>query len=80
MPTNLEAKLFCNTLGKLIWVFFQPLFYIIRPLVVNPKKPIPLEFVNTVIQVSFDVGVVYFFGNFYKLHFPKLNHVAKTFK
>jgi sphingolipid delta-4 desaturase len=62
MPTSVEAKLFCTTFGKLIWVILQPLFYTIRPLVVNPKKPVLLEFVNTVIQVSFNAAVVYFFG------------------
>eukprot|EP00096_Caligus_rogercresseyi_P009822 TRINITY_DN3418_c0_g1_i4.p1 TRINITY_DN3418_c0_g1~~TRINITY_DN3418_c0_g1_i4.p1 ORF type:complete len:328 (-),score=83.63 TRINITY_DN3418_c0_g1_i4:265-1248(-) len=62
LPTELEAKLFCTTLGKLIWVCLQPLFYAIRPLVVNPKKPIKLELLNTAIQLSFDALVYYYLG------------------
>ena len=31
---------------------------------VNPKAPIPLEFLNTVVQLSFDFAVVYFLGKF----------------
>lgn len=56
--------MFCTTFGKFIWVILQPIFYTMRPLFVNPKTPIPLEFVNTVIQLSFDFAVVYFFGIF----------------
>lgn len=62
IPTSLEAKLFCTTFGKFIWVIMQPIFYTMRPLFVNPKSPIPLEFLNTVIQLSFDFAVVYFLG------------------
>jgi sphingolipid delta-4 desaturase len=62
IPTYLEAKLFCITFRKFIWVMLQPFFYAFRPLVTYPKKPTILEFVNTVIQLIFDVIVVYFFG------------------
>jgi sphingolipid delta-4 desaturase len=62
IPTYLEAKLFCTTFGKFIWVMLQPFFYAFRPLVTYPKKPTTLEFVNTVIQLIFDAIVVYFFG------------------
>lgn len=62
IPTLLEAKMFNSTLGKFFWVFLQPLFYIFRPLIVNPKPPTKLELVNTVIQLIFDAIVVYFFG------------------
>jgi len=62
IPTELEAKLFCTTLGKFFWVCLQPAFYALRPLFTNPKKPINLEYVNTAIQISFDLFVVYFFG------------------
>lgn len=62
LPTLLEAKLFCNTFGKLIWVFLQPLFYIFRPLVTNPKPPVKLEIVNAIIQLIFNTLVVYFLG------------------
>lgn len=62
IPTYLEAKLFCTTFGKFIWVILQPFFYSFRPLVTYPKPPTLLELVNAVIQVIFDALVVYLFG------------------
>lgn len=62
LPTLLEAKLFCTTFGKFCWVVLQPFFYIIRPLIVNPKPPNRMELINTGIQLIFDTIVVYFFG------------------
>lgn len=62
LPTLLEAKLFSNTFGKFCWVCFQPLFYMLRPLIVNPKPPNRQEFINLAIQLVFDTIVVYFFG------------------
>jgi len=62
IPSALEAKLFRTTSTKILWVILQPLFYMIRPLLVHPKKPIVLEFVNTVIQLTFDTLVWYFLG------------------
>ena len=62
IPTVLEARLFCTTLGKFVWVCLQPLFYALRPLFTNPKKPLKLELVNTIVQVSFDLLVVHFLG------------------
>lgn len=62
IPTLLEAKLFCTTFGKFMWVCMQPLFYLFRPLLVNPKKPVQLELFNAIVQIIFDATVVYFFG------------------
>ncbi|XP_057652460.1 sphingolipid delta(4)-desaturase DES1 [Diorhabda carinulata] len=62
IPTYIEAKLFCTTFGKFVWILLQPFFYAFRPLVVYPKPPTYLEFVNLVIQLIFDAIVVYFFG------------------
>lgn len=62
IPTELEAKLFCNVIGKFIWVCFQPAFYALRPLFTNPKVPINLEYVNTAVQLAFNALIVYFFG------------------
>ncbi|XP_061381579.1 sphingolipid delta(4)-desaturase DES1 isoform X3 [Danaus plexippus] len=62
LPTLLEAKLFCTTGGKLLWVLLQPFFYSLRPLVVRPKPPTPLELVNLIIQLFFDAVVVKVFG------------------
>ncbi|XP_058832381.1 sphingolipid delta(4)-desaturase DES1-like [Topomyia yanbarensis] len=62
VPSILEAKLFCNTFGKFIWVILQPLFYALRPLFVNPLPVEKLEIINTVVQVIFDGLVVLIFG------------------
>lgn len=62
IPTYLEAKLFCTTFGKFIWVCLQPFFYAFRPLIVYPKPPMMLEYLNAVIQFTFDGLVWYFLG------------------
>ncbi|XP_055904237.1 sphingolipid delta(4)-desaturase DES1 [Eupeodes corollae] len=62
IPTLLEAKLFCTTFGKFIWVCLQPFFYIFRPLIINPKPPTNMELINTIIQLIFNGLVVYYCG------------------
>ncbi|XP_050678301.1 sphingolipid delta(4)-desaturase DES1 [Leptidea sinapis] len=62
LPTLLEAKLFCTTGGKLVWLFFQPFFYSLRPLVVRPKPMTPMEATNLIIQLTFDAIVLKLFG------------------
>merc|ERR1719322_949501 len=37
LPTPLEGFLFRNSFLKVIWLFLNPLFYTLRPLMVNPK-------------------------------------------
>jgi len=46
LPTNFEGLLFRNTITKIFWVFLQPLFYIIRPLLSKPKKPNTFDYIN----------------------------------
>lgn len=62
LPTLLEAKLFCTTVGKFCWVCLQPFFYAFRPLVTYPKQPTILEYINLIIQLSFDAMLWYLFG------------------
>ena len=62
IPTYVEAKLFCTTLGKFFWVLLQPLFYALRPVITYPKNPTKLEVINIIIQLSFNALVVYLFG------------------
>ncbi|KAF9797801.1 hypothetical protein SFRURICE_017996, partial [Spodoptera frugiperda] len=62
LPTLLEAKLFCTTGGKLLWLFLQPLFYSFRPLIVRPKNPTPMELINLVIQLFFDAVIIKLWG------------------
>ena len=62
VPSRFEGEFFTNTFWKFIWLLMQPLFYALRPLVVYPKPITRLEVINIIIQVIFDVAIVYFFG------------------
>lgn len=62
IPTSLEAKLFCTTFGKFVWLALQPFFYAFRPMAVKPKKPTLLEAVNVVIQLTVNFLVYYYLG------------------
>ncbi|XP_018667409.2 sphingolipid delta(4)-desaturase DES1 [Ciona intestinalis] len=62
LPTPIEGYLFRNSFLKLIWLILNPLFYVLRPLAVNPKPLTILELHNAVIQVIFDGIIMYFFG------------------
>ena len=62
IPTVVEAKLFDTTIGKAIWMFLQPFFYALRPLVTYPKKPTVLEITNTIVQLSFNFFIYFYFG------------------
>lgn len=70
LPTEMEARLFRSSFGKMIWLILQPFFYTLRPLVVNPKPPTALELFNTAVQLSFNALLFHFFG--YKAMFYML--------
>jgi len=59
IPTRLEAKLFCNTFTKFLWVLMQPFFYALRPLFVRPKPLTWQEGFNFLLQIIFDAIIVY---------------------
>lgn len=62
IPSELEAKVFCTSFGKFVWVVLHPFFYALRPVFVNLKTPTTIEYFNLFVQVSFDIIVVYFLG------------------
>jgi len=62
VPSRAEVLLFTNTLTKIFWVILQPLFYIIRPLLVKPKNPGFWEAINWSCTLTFDVVVLYLWG------------------
>lgn len=63
-PSAMEAKLFCTTFGKIVWMFFQPIFYAIRPCFIQPLPTSKMEIVNIITQLSFDFIVLYFLGKY----------------
>ena len=62
LPTKFEAKLFCSSIGKIVYVALLPLTYAIRPLLVMPKTIDRHEIVNGTLSISFDLLVFYFMG------------------
>lgn len=62
LPTEWEGSFFRTPLRKVLWIFMQPLFYGLRPLVVNPKPLVDWELFNIVVQVTFDAFVLWMFG------------------
>jgi sphingolipid delta-4 desaturase len=53
IPTAYEGWFFTSPFKKFLWVFLQPFFYAIRPLLVNPKPLDKKDFMNIVTQFSF---------------------------
>ena len=62
LPTAFEGYFFRTTATKMVWLFFQSLFYAFRPTIVRPKPPTPLEIMNLVIQLVFDAFIYYHCG------------------
>ena len=62
VPTDLEGKVFNTTFKKCIWVLFQPAFYALRPLFVNPKPMCVMSTLNFATTIGFDVAFWHFFG------------------
>lgn len=62
IPTDIEGWFFCTPARKIVWVILQPLFYALRPLVVNPKPLSMLEIQNVVVQLAVDLIIYYLWG------------------
>lgn len=62
LATEWEGKFFHNVATKLLWITLQPLFYAFRPLVIRPKPLTRLEILNYIVQIVFDVLILYFCG------------------
>ena len=57
-----EVYLFRHAHGKMLWVFLQPAFYALRPLLVLPKAMTSAEAFGWVVQLSFDAVIFAFLG------------------
>jgi len=62
IPSPLETALFTNIVMKVLWVFLQPLFYVIRPLFLKPKCPLMWDLINWGFCFAFDFLIVQYFG------------------
>jgi len=62
VPTHMEASLFTNSFRKMIWCILQPFFYTLRPLVVNPKPVERMELINVLVQIAFDLMIIWLLG------------------
>ena len=62
IPTILEGRIFNNAITKAVFVFFQVVFYALRPGIVNPKKPTLWEGINWCTALSFDAMVYLVLG------------------
>jgi len=62
IPSLPEVRFFDNRIKKAVWLFCQPLFYAVRPLLIKPKKAGFWEFVNALSVFAFDVVVYHTLG------------------
>uniref|UniRef100_A0A7S2XMA6 sphingolipid 4-desaturase n=1 Tax=Attheya septentrionalis TaxID=420275 RepID=A0A7S2XMA6_9STRA len=62
IPTDFEGWFFTSKPKKFLWCLMQPLFYSLRPVIVNPKEPTKWEFVNYGFFLAFDAAILYFYG------------------
>jgi len=62
IPTDAEVRFFTNTAKKTLWLFLQPFFYALRPMLVKPKQPTFWEAINWTSQISFDIMIIYLTG------------------
>jgi sphingolipid delta-4 desaturase len=62
IPTAAESRLFQSRAGKCLWMFLQPAFYALRPLVTNPKAPGKWEFLNAAVIVAANAAVYHYAG------------------
>uniref|UniRef100_A0A8C8R7W0 sphingolipid 4-desaturase n=1 Tax=Pelusios castaneus TaxID=367368 RepID=A0A8C8R7W0_9SAUR len=62
VPTAFEGRFFSSPPRKLLWLFLQPFFYVLRPLYVNPKPITSMEVINTGVQLAYDLLIYLMWG------------------
>jgi sphingolipid delta-4 desaturase len=62
LPTAFEGRLLRTRARKALWMALQAAAYAIRPLLVLPTKPDRWEIANFIVQIGFDLAVLYWFG------------------
>lgn len=63
IPSYFEGQIFTNSFMKILWLFFQPLFYITRPLMVLPKPPGFFDILNWITVFTADYFISSYFGS-----------------
>ena len=58
LPSFFEIAFFTNPIRKTLWCLLQPFFYTLRPLFLNPKPIDKMEYLNTAVQLAFDIFIV----------------------
>jgi sphingolipid delta-4 desaturase len=62
IPHKLEGKVFNGVFLKILWLFFQPIFYAVRPSIINHKDLKLLDVYNICVILFTDVLIVAFLG------------------
>lgn len=62
IPSDLERHFLSNLPGKFFFLTFQVLFYAFRPPFVRRPAFHTMHVINYVVQFSFDIVIIYFFG------------------
>jgi len=62
IPTAIEGVVFSGWPGKMLWVFLQPFFYGVRPMLAKPKPVTMTEILNWGVVLTSNLLVVKFWG------------------
>lgn len=62
IPSVWEGNTFTNTFLKVVWLFFQPVWYLTRPLFTLPKTPGIFDVTNWVVSALSGYAIWYCFG------------------
>jgi len=62
LPTPFEGNLIRSVPMKILFVFFQPLIYVFRPLLTMSGTPTTMEIVAYFVQFAFNWGILHYFG------------------
>lgn len=62
IPSDLEGIFFTTPLRKFFWVLMQPIFYAVRPKIINPKAYMSKDFLNMLVVILFNAPIIYYFG------------------
>lgn len=62
VPTRFEGTAFQHTLAKIMWLFFQPAWYSLRPMIIHPKSMASFEMINLAWIIAIDCVVLSRYG------------------